>query len=76
MRVMNQPCTLTRVLEGAWEFDKPVHMCFVELEKVFDRVHEDVLWWVLSEYGSTKRRGSLVTSHSLFLTSPMVMNCR
>jgi len=30
--------TLTRVLQGAWKFAQPVHMCFVDLEKVFDRV--------------------------------------
>ncbi|KAI3370963.1 hypothetical protein L3Q82_023612 [Scortum barcoo] len=29
------PC---RVLEGLWEFAQPVHMCFVDLEKAFDRV--------------------------------------
>ncbi|KAI3359711.1 hypothetical protein L3Q82_013809 [Scortum barcoo] len=26
------------VLEGLWEFAQPVHMCFVDLEKAFDRV--------------------------------------
>ena len=25
-------------LEGAWEFAQPVQMCFVDLEKAFDRV--------------------------------------
>ena len=24
--------TFSRVLEGVWEFAKPVHMCFVDLE--------------------------------------------
>ena len=39
------------LLEGAWEFAQPVHMCFVDLEKAFDHVPQGVLWGVLREYG-------------------------
>ncbi|TWW73387.1 hypothetical protein D4764_15G0007810 [Takifugu flavidus] len=35
---VDQLYTLSRVFEGAWEFAQPVHMCFVDLEKAFDRV--------------------------------------
>ena len=45
---VDQLYTLSRVLEGAWVFD---YMCFVDLEKVFDRVPREVLWGVLREYG-------------------------
>ncbi|KAK3543983.1 hypothetical protein QTP70_032745, partial [Hemibagrus guttatus] len=45
------------VLEGSWEFAQPVHMCFVDLEKAFDRVSCGILWEVLWEYGV---RGALL----------------
>ncbi|KAK0150975.1 LINE-1 reverse transcriptase [Merluccius polli] len=48
---VDQLYTLCRILEGAWEFAQPVHMCFVDLEKAFDHVAREALWRVLREYG-------------------------
>ncbi|KAI3372952.1 hypothetical protein L3Q82_023399, partial [Scortum barcoo] len=72
---VDQLYTLHRVLEGLWEFAQPVHMCFVDLEKAFDRVPRGILWGVLREYGV---RGPLLRAvRSLYDRSrSLVLHCR
>ncbi|KAK3517211.1 hypothetical protein QTP70_001131 [Hemibagrus guttatus] len=61
---LDQLYTFHRVLEGLWEFAQSVHMCFVDLENVFNRVPRGILWEVLWEYGV---RGPLLrTVRSLY----------
>ncbi|KAI3362358.1 hypothetical protein L3Q82_012665, partial [Scortum barcoo] len=50
---LDQLYTLCRVLEGLWEFAQPVHMCFADVEKAFDRVpHRGILWGAPQSMGS------------------------
>ena len=63
----DQLFTLARILEGAWEYAYPVYMCFVDLEKAYDRVSREILWGVLREYGV---RGALLRAiQSLYAQS-------
>ena len=47
----DQLFTLSRILEGTWEYAHPVYMYFVYLEKVHDQVPREKFWEVLREYG-------------------------
>ncbi|KAI3352252.1 hypothetical protein L3Q82_005230 [Scortum barcoo] len=62
---LDQLYTLHRVLEGLWEFAQPVHMCFVDLEKAFDRVPRGILWGVLRD-GMGSREPLLRAVRSLY----------
>lgn len=43
--------TLRQLAERTIEFDKELHVAFVDQEKAFDRVDRDKLWQILLDYG-------------------------
>ena len=42
--------------------NRPLHMAFVDLEKAFDRVPRDVIWWAMRKLGTDKWLVCLVQS--------------
>ncbi|KAL6727136.1 hypothetical protein Aduo_009040 [Ancylostoma duodenale] len=39
------------MIEKHWEKQKPLHLAFLDLEKVFDRVPHEVIWYALRWHG-------------------------
>lgn len=55
--------TLRMVIEKSWEFNKPLYVAFIDLEKAFDSVPRYLLWKCLDEvYGVNGRLGAAIQS--------------
>ena len=55
--------------------NKILYMAFIDLEKVFDRAHVKVIWWMLRKLGLA-RRGSTIGFHLLWHTVELAMSTR
>ena len=45
---------LRRVIEKYREKKKNIHMVFINLEKAYNRMSRDIIWWVLEKKEATK----------------------
>ena len=41
---------LRQLMEKHWEYDMPMYLAFLDLEKAFDRVPRKILWNAMDEY--------------------------
>ena len=58
---IDQIFILKQIFKKSWEYGKDLIVCFVNLEKAYDRVPRHKLWKVLREYGVD---GHALLSHS------------
>ena len=65
----DQIFTLKQIFEKSWKYGKDLFACFVDLEKVCDRIPRDKLWKVLREYGVN---GQLLRAIKSFYCRPEV----
>ena len=42
---------LRQLMEKHWEYDTPMYLAFLDLEKAFDQVPRNNLWNAMDEYG-------------------------
>ena len=52
---VDQIFSVRRIMEMAGEFNKPLHICFVDLKKAYDSVNREALWRILESMGVPKK---------------------
>ena len=57
---VDQIFTLKMAMEKSREFDRPMFMCFIDIQKVYDSVNRDLLWKICRQYGLTEKTVCMV----------------
>lgn len=57
---MDQIFILKMTMERRKEFNKPLHMCFIDITKAYDSVNRELLWKVCLSYGISKKLVNLL----------------
>jgi hypothetical protein len=52
---IDQVFTLKIVMEKCREFNNPLHMCFIDIQKAYDSVNRELLWKICRHYGLTEK---------------------
>ncbi|CAF1351176.1 unnamed protein product [Rotaria magnacalcarata] len=52
---IDQVFILKMVMEKTREFNKSLHMCFIDIQKAYDSINRDLLWKICRQYGLTEK---------------------
>ncbi|CAF4594985.1 unnamed protein product, partial [Rotaria socialis] len=52
---IDQVFILKMVMEKTRELNKPLHMCFIDIQKAYDSINRDLLWKICRQYGLTEK---------------------
>lgn len=52
---IDQIFTLKLVMEKSREYNKPMYMCFIDIQKAYDSVNRELLWKICRNYGLTDK---------------------
>jgi hypothetical protein len=57
-------------MDRCWEQKKDMHMIFIDLEKTYDKVPRNVMWWALQKHKVSSKYITLVKDCTImFVTS-------
>jgi hypothetical protein len=57
-------------MDRCWEQKKDMHMIFIDLEKTYDKVPRNVMWWALQKHKVSSKYITLVKDcTTMFVTS-------
>ena len=57
---IEQIFSLRIVMEKYKQYNKPLHMCFIDIQKAYDSVNRDLLWKICNSYGLTEKSVTLL----------------
>ncbi|CAF4160208.1 unnamed protein product [Rotaria sordida] len=49
---IDQIFILKMIMERSQEYNKPLHMCFIDIQKAYDSANRDLLWQICRYYGT------------------------
>ena len=52
---IDQIFILKMAMEKSREFNKPIFMCFIDIQKAYDSVNRELLWKICRQYGLTEK---------------------
>ena len=58
--IIEQSFSLRITMEKYKQYNIPLHMCFIDIQKAYDSVNRDLLWKICKSYGLTEKSVNLL----------------